>query len=478
MKRVLALAIATVALLGFEAAARRLPAPGGKITVALPPELVASTTEAHLYVPIVEPALASDLAARLTRPPLAGFTEWRSSVITSIDIDATSRRWELQVDASAALVGEAITRCLSPRASSSTPGAAQSSWPAAALAARGVTADVDTAASSVVVRFSAPVGVLPELLAGCPLKSASAQYTGAYALVAPGVLAWKGGALAPAPLLGIVELASANAPADLIAFGKETPGAGTLLAPFPDVVLLLQSAGARGDDVLGIADKNHGLAGFLSLMRPDLLAVAYAEGRGAPVDGLLPPGVAPARPLKRATGPDKPLPLALLSLGSDAPRVTVRRPEGDPLVDGVVERLALLLRNRGRLVDMTRPQSSELKDGIEVMRWRPPTTDPALALLSLAGTRSELRAKDVARTALADERLLSRNRDDRVAAALALERAWIDLGVAIPLMTADRWFVVDPDLRGVVIRPDGVPLVDGAYFAGAYEPALPGAGSR
>jgi hypothetical protein len=109
---------------------------------------------------------------------------------------------------------------------------------------------------------------------------------------------------------------------------------------------------------------------------------------------------------------------------------------------------------------------------------RPPTTDPALALLSLAGTRAELRAKDVARAALADERLLSRNRDDRVAAALALERAWIDLGVAIPLMTADRWFVVDPDLRGVVIRPDGVPLVDGAYFAGAFEPALPGAGAR
>jgi hypothetical protein len=34
-------------------------------------------------------------------------------------------------------------------------------------------------------------------------------------------------------------------------------------------------------------------------------------------------------------------------------------------------------------------------------------------------------------------------------------------------MTADRWFTADPDLRGVVIRPDGVPLIDGAYLAGA-----------
>ena len=30
-------------------------------------------------------------------------------------------------------------------------------------------------------------------------------------------------------------------------------------------------------------------------------------------------------------------------------------------------------------------------------------------------------------------------------------------GVAVPLMTADRWFIVDPDLRGIQIREDGVP---------------------
>ena len=39
--------------------------------------------------------------------------------------------------------------------------------------------------------------------------------------------------------------------------------------------------------------------------------------------------------------------------------------------------------------------------------------------------------------------------------------------VAIPLLTADRWYTVDPDLRGVVLREDGVPLLFDAYFAGA-----------
>ena len=98
------------------------------------------------------------------------------------------------------------------------------------------------------------------------------------------------------------------------------------------------------------------------------------------------------------------------------------------------------------------------------MRWRPPTSDPALALLSLAGKRKDLLDDENGKRALADPRLLSSSKDERVAAAVALERAWLDAGLAVPLMTADRWFTVDPDLRGVQIREDGVPLVFDATF--------------
>ena len=62
----------------------------------------------------------------------------------------------------------------------------------------------------------------------------------------------------------------------------------------------------------------------------------------------------------------------------------VRRIEGDALLEGVIERLAVILRNRGILVDIKRSTNDAAGDGVEILRWRPPTSDPALALLSLA----------------------------------------------------------------------------------------------
>ena len=47
---------------------------------------------------------------------------------------------------------------------------------------------------------------------------------------------------------------------------------------------------------------------------------------------------------------------------------------------------------------------------------------------------------------------------------MALERRWIDERLVVPLMTADRWYAVDPALRGVRIRADGVPLLHDAYW--------------
>jgi hypothetical protein len=440
------------------ASARRLPGPGGKISVVLPPELVGPTTEAHLFAPIVEPALEEDPAAALARPPLAGFPAWRSSIVKKIVAEEGGKLWRLAVDAPAPLVGEALARCFSKRT--------EGSWPADVLRARGVNADISAAgaAAEVRIRFSAPVGPVPELLAGCSLRTASSGPTGSYSLVGPGVLAWKSGSFVPPALPGLLEITSGGR-ADIVAGGPEAPGTATLLAPFPDVVLLLQTPGARAGDPFGLQDRGAGMRGFRQALRADLLAAAYAQGRGAMADGILPPGVAPARPLPPPQGPEVLAPLSLAQLPADAPRLLVERAEGDELVEGVVERLAVILRNRGTLVDVRRATAEPLQQGVEILRWRAPTADPALALLALAGKRKELLEDEAGRAALADPKLLSPSREERVAAALALERAWLDAGAAVPLMTADRWFIVDPDLRGVQIREDAVPLLFDATFA-------------
>jgi hypothetical protein len=182
-------------------------------------------------------------------------------------------------------------------------------------------------------------------------------------------------------------------------------------------------------------------------MRADLLAAAYAQGRGGVADGLLPPGIAPARPLPKPQGPERIAPLALVPLPADAPRLIVRRAEGDELLDGVVDRLAVLARTRGFLVDV-RSFGVGATVGVEVLRWRPHASDPALALLSLAGVRPQLINDEAANEALADARLLSASEEERVAAAVALERAWLDAGLTVPLLTADRWFSADPELVG------------------------------
>ncbi|MBI1949586.1 MAG: hypothetical protein HYS27_28120 [Deltaproteobacteria bacterium] len=439
--------------------ARRLPAPGGKLTLALPVELVGPTAEAHVYAPILESVTVDGAAERLARPTLKGFPRWRSSVVTELTSQEGGKIWKVGVEAQPVQVGDALARCLR--------GDGTASWPADVLRARGVTVDVTAAQGDVTLRFSAPVGPVPELLAGCALRTPQAGPTGSYTLVGPGLLRWRNGAFGPPALLGSIELAAPGARADLVAGGADVKGAGTLLAPFPDVVLLLQSAEAKRADVLGLDDAAFGARGFRQALRADLLAAAYAQGRGAAAEGLLPPGVAPARPLPEPQGPERLAPLALTRLPPDAPRVLLLREEGDALVDGVVERLAVILRNRGRLADIERASAADdAKGGLELLRWRPPTRDPALALLSLAGRRKDLVGDPAVQRALSDPQLLSASQDERVAAALGLERAWMDAGLAIPLLTADRWYTVDPDLRGVVLREDGVPLLFDAYFAG------------
>jgi hypothetical protein len=452
------LLLVVIALLASShALARRLPGPGGKIVVSLPPELVGPTMEAHMYAPLVERVADDDPIAALARPPIPGFPAWRSSVIRQLVSEEGGKTWRVFTDAPPSLVGESLARCFSKRT--------DESWPADVLRAKNVTADVVATTAEVRLRFSQPVGPLPELLAGCALRTPSSGPTAGFTPSVGSTLNFKSGSFGPAPLPGKIEITSGTPGADVVAGGPDSPGTATLLAPFPDVLLLLQSPVARQKDVMGLRDKSLGMRGFRQALRADLLAAAYAQGRGSAADGILPRGVAPARPLPEPQGPEVLGPLTLAQLPANAPRLAVQRREGDALVDGVVERLAVILRNRGTLVDVRRTGADPLVEGVELLRWRPPTSDPALALLSLAGQRKDLVDDDAARRALADPRLLSSSHEERVAAALALERAWLDGGEVVPLMTADRWFVVDPDLRGVQIREDGVPLLFDATFA-------------
>ncbi len=101
-----------------------------------------------------------------------------------------------------------------------------------------------------------------------------------------------------------------------------------------------------------------------------------------------------------------------------------------------------------------------------MLRWRPPTEDPAVALLELAGRNPELMS-DEAGSGTLDPRLLSMDEGERVEGALAVERQWLEERRVIPLMTAERWFTFDPRLHGVHIRADGVPLLHDAFWGAA-----------
>jgi len=156
--------------------------------------------------------------------------------------------------------------------------------------------------------------------------------------------------------------------------------------------------------------------------------------------------------------------LTLETLEPDAPSLLVHREDGLMLVDGVVDRLAVLLRARGFAMEPAPPSKDGLDDGVEVVLWRPDARDPALALLALAGRHPELRGLPAEKTPLANPDLLSGSLEKRMAAAIDLERYWLESHQVVPLLVADRWLGFQPGLRGVKLRPDGVPLLADAYW--------------
>ena len=158
-----------------------------------------------------------------------------------------------------------------------------------------------------------------------------------------------------------------------------------------------------------------------------------------------------------------PLPLSLAPVPANAPRVSISVTGGDVLKEAVAERLAVLLRARKTLLDVRLHGDGA---DVELVRWRPPSRDAALSLLSFVGERDDLARDPSIEQALANPDLLADNDPARLAAALTLERVLVQSRLVVPLLVVERTVTVDADLRGVVLRGDGVPLLDGAWWGG------------
>lgn len=456
--RVLFLCIAIAVGMAPAGLARRIPSPGHKVTLALPLDTIAAARAAHLYAPLVERVQGRSAASILAHPPLGGSTEWTSVVLSEVRGEDDGKTWVLAPRAQVDLVAAAVQRCFVPKT-----GRIENEWPSRVLRAAKVETEVVREGGSVVIRFDQTVGPLLELLAGCPLRDDSGAPTGAYFPTAPGILTSRAGApLGPTPL-GVVEFTPPGSPADLTTGQAAAGGVGTLLAPFPDVILLLQSEVERARDPFGFNDGAGASVAFREELGAGFLLTVYWNGRGAAVEGILPPGLAPARPLPLQSRSVVAPPLTLATLGQDAPRVLLRYSFDDQLLVGVGDRLAVLLRSRGFLTDQRPARGGPLVSGLELLHWRPPTQDPALALLELAGRKVELQTDEAGEGTL-NPRLLSRVEEERLEAALELERRWIEEHRVTPLMTAERWYTVDPKLREVHIRADGVPLLHDAFW--------------
>jgi hypothetical protein len=446
--------VLVLALAGTAALARRTPAPGGDVTVALPADMVEKFIEAHRTIPLIERVHAMDARSLVFERPLAGASGWRSAILTRVTSRDRAQEWALESDLPAKLVEAVVKRCLDT--SDSAAG-----WPAQVIRATGIQAEVTLERSTVRVRFSNSFGPFVELLAGCLVHEAALA---PYALVSGRALEAQQTALEGVPALTRIELRPDGETGQLVVGGESVAGYGTLVAPYADMLLLVQIEPLLAKDLLRLAPPDGSLLTFHAELRPDLLVATYWAGRGRPTIGILPPGLAPARPLPDTPMTARPLPLTLAPLDEAAERIIVHRAADDALVGGVVDRLAVLLRTRGyglKTVPLARVSS-----GLSVVRWRPDSDDPALALLAFAGQHASLH-DDAGRRLLADPRLLSSDFDERMSGAIALERSWVESRRVVPLLLAELHYTVDIALKGVRIRPDGIPVFDDAYWSGA-----------
>lgn len=465
MKRTLGLlALSLLFLLPQGTEARRLPSTlgSGAVRVAVPDSTWTSIVDAHAGIPLLEARPTSQAGHwRRAEPLVAGIPAaagaWHSRLLRAAKASKRGQAWalvlrgDLPPDLSRDALNSSIEDCLRSRP--------RGPWPGRALGLAGVTATVGTGAdeATISIDLSAPVGALPLLLAGCDLRLAGLPSA---FVEQDGALVANVAASAPKPLIPRIVRERSEDRADLLLNRPRDGRKRSISTDNADVVLLIPGAAHSKAAPFGLAGRS--AAGRAERLEATALLGALWQGRGGETDRLLPAGVGPTN-LKRppviedleSAPPKLPGSGAASLRGTENDAVPLGWDRSDSLLVQIAERLALLASDQGRSV---RPQA---EGGSQLLRFQPRSTDPAIALLELACLSPQL--ADAAGARLQVAGLLHGSLSRRQHAAIELERFWLDEGWAIPLLSTQHWMVLDPDLEGVELRGDGVPVLTRAW---------------
>jgi hypothetical protein len=428
------------------AQASRLPEPGGRADIALPAAMEDAFIRAHVSIPLVVRSVAGD--------------GWFSESIVSWSSPDAGLTWNLLVKGDAKSLVRDLERCLSVQNASQF-------WPAALLGAADIEMQLTSKPGMVNVRFTRAFGPLMQLLEGCIVGSIrEAPFIGPFAPMGIDALDSNLKSAVSRPLLERIVLARDGYVADLRVGAQAVDASrSVMLAPYPDVIMLLQSEEARQKDPLGLFGKGvDALDHFYRYLRTDVFVSVYAGGRGVAFRALLPPGLMQDRQLDDNDQSASPPPLRLQAKFDPSQVVSLECNPEDVLSYGFCERVAMIVRSKDFLAQTYAPTES-IKPELRMVRWRSPSADPGLAMLHLLSRYPELSM------GLDRDRwvrpLVHLDQAKRVEAALELEQHLMSEYRAIPLVTVDLVLDVNNGLKGVRVREDGVPLLWDAWWGSA-----------
>jgi hypothetical protein len=330
------------------------------------------------------------------------------------------------------------------------------------------TADIQVSSVSVQknaveVVFSQPVGPMSELLKGCVVEPLQEQFVGPFIPLGSDGIKLNEQSIVPAPLLKRVVLAKDGYGTELrIVDSAVGNNRRMMLAPYPDLIVLVQSEETLQADPLELFPKEAGgIDKLYSHLASDVLVLAHSAGRGTEFRGLLPPGIVPSRPMSTGNLAKEHTRLRFpVEIGLEQ-RVSLACDSKDALADGLCKRLGLVLRDKEIF---PRVEEYGADADLRIKRWRSPSSDPGLAMLHLLVSFPQL--------AVGLEKgqwvvpLLHEDIASRLEAALALERHLMEKYRIIPLVSVDVVYDVHPALKGVRVREDGIPILWDAWWGG------------